>query len=64
MVAEEIVHSEAQGAKPMKRAVKKTSKKREVILAPDLYAAVLESMEQAKEGKVLSHEEVTRRNEL
>ena len=37
--------------------------KRDVILAPDLFEAVLESVQQAKDGKTLSHEEVKRRNQ-
>ena len=63
MPVENVVRQETS-PKPIKKKLKKPARAREVILAPDLYEAVLESIEQAKEGKVLSHEEVLQRNDL
>jgi hypothetical protein len=64
MATEETVQKEVQPARPVKKALKRPVRNREVILAPDLYEAVLESIEQDKEGKTQSHEEVKQRNGL
>lgn len=61
MVAEEMVQQEKPRAKSAKKTLKAPAKKRDVILAPDLHEAVLDSIQQAKAGKTLSHEEVLRR---
>ncbi len=45
-------------------APKKPARQRDVILAPDLFEAVLESVQQVKDGQTISHEEVKRRNGL
>lgn len=64
MTTQEIIQQEAKSVQSLKKVVKHRAKKREVILAPDLYEAVLESIQQAQEGKVLSQEEVRQRHGL
>lgn len=64
MVSEEMVQQQKARAKSAKKTLKAPSKRHDVILAPDLHEAVLESILQAKEGKTLAHEKVVRQNRL
>lgn len=61
MAIQEAIQRES---KTVKKAVKRRVGKREVVLSPELYDAVLESQQQVQEGKVLSQDEVEQRNGL
>lgn len=64
MATKQGIRREAQSVQEVKKTVKRPVKKRDVVLTPELHEAVLESIQQVQEGKVLSQEEVKRRNGL